>query len=185
DPNVYGQYTLQDAVYCHYGQDDYRVLEQRAAADGEAAMAAFAKARYESYAKYNAETFEAWHIRNADAVALSEPEQVYIDFEHQVATSQAPIFGLIAMIPCDQLWAWLATELQGQAGPANLYSFWIHENADWGGAYRLDNFVDAWVAAHSGACDPATALFVYRSCMTCEVNLFRYACGQKLLPMPG
>lgn len=134
DPNVYGQYMLQDAVYSHYGQDDYRVLEQRAAAEGEQEMAAFARARYEGYARYTAETFEAWHIRSVDAVALSQPEQVYVDLEHHVATARSPIFGLIAMIPCDQLWAWLATELRDQAGPGNLYSFWIRENADWGGS---------------------------------------------------
>lgn len=185
DPNIYGQYTLQDAIYCHYGQADYQALEQRATKAGETEIAAFAKARWQGYASYNARNFEAWHIRDVDGVALSEPERLYIDFEHEIATERAPIFGLLAMIPCDQLWPWLATQLKDRAGPGNLYSFWIQENGDWGGAYRLDNFVDAWVADHPGECEYEDALFVYRSCMTCEVNLFRYACGQELLPMPS
>ena len=36
-----------------------------------------------------------------------------------------------------------------------------------------------------GVYDWATAFFVDRSCMTCEVSFFRSACGQSLLPMPG
>jgi len=184
NPNNYGQYTVQDAVYSHHGQDDYQTLEGRASAEGHPELAAFAKARYESYVSYNAETFKAWHVKDADALALSEAAQHYVDFEHRIANEWEPIYGIIAMIPCDQLWAYLATELKNDAGSGNLYSFWINENADWGGAYRLDNFIDDWLAEHPDVYDWDSALFVFRSCMTCEANFFRSACGQKLLPMP-
>lgn len=184
DPNQYGQYTLQDAVYCLHAQDDYQTIENRAQADGHPQLAAFAKARYDSFTSYNKETFNDWHIADASAVSPSDAVQAYIDFEHRTANQRPPIYGLLCMIPCDQLWPWLATELESDAKPQNLYSFWITENADWGGAYRLDNFVDDWFAEYPKMFDWSSALHVYRSAMTCELNSFRSACGQSLAPMP-
>ncbi len=184
DPNNYGQYTLQDAVYCAHGQDDYKAIETRAQAAGYSQLGAFAKARFDSYATYDTETFKESHIADASAVAPGDAVQAYIDFEHRIANEWHPIYGLICMIPCDQLWPWLATELKSNAGSENLYSFWITENADWGGAYRLDNFVDDWFAEYQQFYDWDKALFVYQSCMTCELNSFKSACGQTLSPMP-
>lgn len=185
DPNRYGQYTVQDAVYCDRAEADYQTVEQRAKEAGEDDIAAFAKARHESYASYNLSTFAAWHIADPAAMKLSDAAEAYADFEHRVATEAAPIYGLIMMIPCNQLWAWLAGELRENAGPHNLYSFWIEGNDDWGGAYRLDNFIDAWAAAHPGQVDRRQALYTYRSAMTGELNFFRSACGQPLEPMPS
>ncbi|MEM8962616.1 MAG: TenA family transcriptional regulator [Acidobacteriota bacterium] len=185
DPNRYGHYTLQDAVYCHHAQDDCRTLAARATATGDASIAAFAKARYDSFVSYNRETFEAWHIADPKAVAPGDAAQAYIDFEHRTASESPPIHGLIAMIPCDQLWAWLATSLHDAATPTNLYRRWITDNADWHGAYRLDNFIDGWFAEHPESSDWDQALLVYRSAMTCEVNFFRSACGQALVAMPS
>ena len=184
DPHQFGQYTLQDAVYCYHAQEDYQTVVDRAVAAGEHDLAAFAEARYQSYGRYNSETFADWHIADPKAVALGKAAQAYVDFEHGIAESARPIYSVISMIPCNQLWAWLATQLEGAVGPSNLYSFWITEDDDWGGTYRLDNFVDAWLAGHPDAYDPEQALFVFRSCMVGELNFFRSACGQSLVPMP-
>lgn len=184
DPGSYGQYTVQDAAYCYNAQDDYRTMEARAKAARLPELAAFAQARYEGYQSYNTSFLGTWHIASGDAVVPGEAAQAYINFEHHVANDLEPIYGIIAMIPCDELWPWLATELQPDAIASNLYSFWISENDDWHGAFRLDNFVDAFFATHPETYDAAEALFVMRSCMTCEVNFFRSACGQPLLPMP-
>lgn len=185
DPNAYGQYTLQDAIYCHHAQDDYATLERRATAAGDADLAAFAKARGDSYRSYNATTFESWHIQDPSAVALSDAAQTYVDFEHHLAVDESPIYGVIGMVPCDQLWSWLATELAKVSTSPNLYDFWITDNNDWGGAYRLDNFIDGWFDDHPSMADRDKALFVFRSCMTCELNFFRSACGEALEPMPS
>ena len=89
------------------------------------------------------------------------------------------------MIPCDQLWPWLATQLKSKVSATNLYSFWITENNDWGGAYRLDNFIDAWFTQHPDIYSWDDALYIYQSCMTCELNFFKSAGGQSLSPMPN
>ena len=185
DPNRYGQYTVQDAAYCYGAAADYQTVETRARAAGFADLAAFAQARYVGYQSYNTSFLDTWHIARGDAVVPSEAVKAYIGFEHHVTNELPPIYGIIAMIPCDELWPWLATELTPFATPSNLYAFWITQNADWHGAYRLGNFVDAFFAAHPESYDHDTALHVMRSCMTCEVNFFRSACGQPLLPMPS
>ena len=86
------------------------------------------------------------------------------------------------------MWPWLATTLAAEKKaekiPPNIFDFWISDNAAWGGSYRLDNFIDAWFKAYPDVYDEALANFVMRSCMTCEVNFFRSACAQPLLPMP-
>ncbi len=125
---------------------------------------------------------EAWHLADISAVKPSLAVQRYIDHEHYVAESLSPIYGVVAMTPCDQLWAWLGTELAKDVRPGNLYDFWIEENNDWGGAYRLDNFIDGWFAAHPEIYDWDLALFAYRGSMLGEVNGFRAGMGQPLLP---
>lgn len=184
-PDAYGGYTVQDAAYCFNARADYETVERRATADGDAELADFAKARADSYASYNESFCKQWHLKGGDAVIPAAAAQTYIDFEHHVAHGLSPIYGVVAMIPCDELWSWLATELKPFAGDGNLYGFWIEDNDDWHGAYRLDNFIDDWFAAHPDVYDWDTALYVMRSCMTCEVNFFRSAGGQDLLPMPS
>ncbi len=184
-PDNYGQYTVQDAAYCYHALADYKAVENRSRAEGFPELAAFAQARYESYQSYNEQFLKTWHIASGDAVNPGQAVKAYIDFEHYVANKLPPIYGIIAMIPCDELWPWLATELQPYATANNLYSFWIKENDYWSGAYRLDNFIDSWFAAHPDVYKWDIALYVLQSCMTCEVNFFRSACGQALLPMPA
>lgn len=168
DPNDYGS----DAAYCYYAEGDYKRAE------------AFAKVRHTSYASYRKEAFDSWGLKRATALVPGPAVQGYIDTERAVATTAPPIYLMVAMIPCDQLWPWLAAELSSKASSTNLYSFWITGNASWHGAYVLDNFVDRWNGEHPGVLDAENALAVYRACMTGEVNCFRAATGQPLLPMP-
>ncbi len=184
DPNRYGRYNVQDGAYCHNAQEDYATIEARAQEAGFPQLAAFAQARYEGYLSYTDQVLEQWHIADAAAISVSEAVRTYIDFEHHVANQLRPIYGVVAMIPCDQLWPWLATELEPCISPHNVYSFWIRDNGGWSGSYRLDNFVDAWFAAYPEEFHRDQALWVYQSCMTCELNFFRSAGGQSLAPMP-
>jgi thiaminase/transcriptional activator TenA len=184
DPNAYGIYNVHDAAYCYYAEGDYKRAEQRAKKEGEDEIAAFAKVRHTSYATYRKEAFDSWGLKRATALVPGAAVQGYIDTERAVATTAPPIYLIVAMIPCDQLWPWLAGELSSKASPTNLYSFWITGNASWHGAYVLDNFVDRWNSEHPGVLDAEKALAIYRACMTGEVNCFRAATGQPLLPLP-
>lgn len=184
DPNAYGIYTVHDAAYCYQAENDYGTAETRARNEGQPELAELARLEREGYGVYRQQVFASWGVLDGAALDPGQAMRDYIDIERTIATQAPPIYLIVAMIPCDQLWAWLAEQLAAKSTPTNLYSFWITENAPWSGAYVLDNFVDFWNAEHPGALDDATALAVYRACMTCEVNAFRAATGQPLLPVP-
>jgi len=183
-PDKYGHYTIQDAAYCQHGEEDYRTIESRAKEMNEPTLAAFAEARYLSYASYTKSVLESWHLKDITSLTPGPAAQAYIDFERQTAQTLDPIYLIIAMIPCDQLWPWLAGEISSGNRPGNVYDFWITENNSWHGAYRLDNFINAWFAEHPDQYNEPLANWVFQSCMTGEANFFRGACAQPLLPMP-
>ena len=175
DPNAYGQYSVQDVVYCHNGVTDWQAVASRAQ---RPEVQAFAKARVLSWQKYAAETYGDWHISDPAAVSLSAAAQTYADFESKVAHTYDPLYAVVVMIPCDRLWHWLATQLKGKAATPNAYQFWIDGNsAGDNGAAKMEAVVDK----HAANIVQERALTVYRTAMLGEVNFFRSACGQKLL----
>lgn len=184
-PDQYGHYTIQDAAYCEHAQEDYQSAEKRAQGMNEPAFAAFAQARYKSYASYTKSVLESWHLNNIESLSPGPAAQAYIDFERHTAQNLDPIYLIIAMLPCDQLWPWLANEIAAGNRKGNVYDFWITENSSWHGAYRLDNFINAWFVQHPEQYNDATANRVMQSCLMGETNFFRGACGQSLLPMPS
>lgn len=181
-PDQYGHYTIQDVAYCQQAIAEYQAAEDRAA--NEPVLAAFAEARRKSYASYAAAVLKSWHLTNIGSLSPGPAAQAYIDFEHQTAESLDPIYLIIAMLPCDQLWPWLANEIADGNRDGNVYDFWITENNGWHGAYRLDNFINSWFAKHPEQYREATANWVMQSCVMGETNFFRSACGQALLPLP-
>lgn len=185
NPDQYGGYTIQDCAYCFNARKDYQTLIDRAVALKEEAMARFAQARQAGYKKYNKNYFQQWHLNNPDALTPGPAAESYIAFECWVIHNLPPIYGIIAMIPCEQLWSWLAKELEPDIKPGNVYDYWIQENSGKSGAYRLENFVNDWLAKHDSYYSPEWALYVFQSCMIGEVNFFRSGTGQPLLPMPA
>ena len=184
-PNFYGQYNVQDCAYCYNAEDVYLTIRANALNAGFPELAAFAEARYESYVKYTKEALKEWHISDPDAVVTSEAAQKYIDFERSVADEFHPIYGVIAMFPCYQLWPWLADKLNRCISPKNVYSFWIKDNAGWNSAYRMGNFINSWFASHPDLYYWESALYAFRGSMTGELNFFKSAGGQTLAPMPS
>ena len=178
DPNLYGQYSVQDVAYCHYGLDDWRCAAARAI---HPEMKHFAQARIKSWTTYAQETYKAWHIADPKAIRLSAAAQAYADFESEVARTYEPVYAAVVMTPCDRLWSWLAHELASAKMETNLYNFWIEENTDDSGALHLERFINA----NANSLDESKALAVFRRAMLGEVNFFRSACGQSPLSMSG
>lgn len=174
-PCNYGQYTVQDAAYCVRAEQDYRLVEARAKKHHEDVLAAFAQARYESYLSYTDSIMKAWHIKDILAINSNDAVKAYVAHEHYVAEFMEPIYGVVAMIPCDRLWSWLAETLSPDNVPNNLYDFWISDNQGWSGTYRLENFVNSWFAAHPKQYEWESALKAYRGSMLGEVGDFRAA----------
>ncbi len=174
DPNYYGQYSVQDVSYCYHGLDDWRTAAARAT---HPKVKAFAEVRVKSWSKYVQETYSAWHIQDPSAVALSAATKAYVEVESDVAQNFESIYTVVIMTPCDRLWSWLAKQLETNAVPTNLYSFWVKENLNDSGALHLENTIDA----NASLLDEEKALKIFRRAMLGEVNCFRSACGQEPL----
>ncbi len=171
-PDYYGQYSVQDVSYCHHGLEDWQAAAARAS---HPEVKAFAEARVTTWTKYAQDTYGAWHIQDPSAVKLCAAAQAYADFESDVARNFEPAYAIVVMTPCDQLWAWLARQLEPEASPTNVYGFWIKENLDDSGALHLEQAIDA----NADLLDETKALAVFRRAMLGEVDFFRSACGQR------
>ncbi len=143
-PVSYGQYTVQDAVYCDSVIKDYVAARDRAETIGLHDLALFLEAQRASYASYTSQMMVAWHLRDATCIYPGTEMGNYIAHEHRITQLYHPIYTIVSMIPCSMLWAWLANNLQSTIKPTSIYRFWVTENQSWHGAYALANFVDEW-----------------------------------------
>jgi thiaminase/transcriptional activator TenA len=169
DPVTYGGFNVSDAYYCFHGADDYQTAVAKADSPG---LKAFLQKKYEGYEKYNATFPEIWHIKDADGIVPSEVCKAYSEFESSVAQQQDAIYTLIAMIPCEYLWAWLGEQLS-PAADNNLYKPWIDGNNDPSGAYAMGNFIDAY--QKTLPIDEELATFVYTQAIKFEYQNFETA----------
>lgn len=176
DPGAYGGYSVQDYKYCSDALKDYRKAHSIAKKLGGSydIMASFIHAKIESYKHYNESVSKQWHLRGASSISLSPPFNSYAESEAGLVSSDTLIYFIVAMIPCEQLWAWLADQLQPSIQPGNVYGFWVNDNLSWHGAYLLDNFVNTWVS-DGGSYDPQVALTAYQASLNGEFQCFSNA----------
>ncbi|XP_062517571.1 uncharacterized protein LOC134192828 [Corticium candelabrum] len=132
DPTVYGGYTVQDAAYVYNGQrwaDLFVELNKKAAGKkGLCDLANFAQHEAKSWRSFAQQLLKDWHISEPSAVVLNKAAKDYQKFKEDVFTSYPPYYMIIALLPCDRLWAWLAKTLEPFATKPNLYAFWITGN---------------------------------------------------------
>lgn len=168
DPVRYGSFNVNDAYYCFNGVSDYRTAAQRAVDKG---LKRFIEAKYESYQKYNEAFTQIWHVKDASSIIPSHVCQEYSDFETHIASKEDPIYCLVAMLPCEYLWAWLGERLSPPK-PENLYAPWVKENNDPSGAYAMGNFLDYYQKLNPGAIDSEKAITIYIEAMNHELKNF-------------
>ncbi|MFY0629470.1 MAG: hypothetical protein JXR05_03755 [Flavobacteriaceae bacterium] len=169
DPVIYGGFNVSDAYYCFNGAQDYLVAASNAT---DPTLKAFLNKKYLSYQKYN-ETFPTvWHIKDAYGIVPSEACKNYAEFESNVASHEESIYTLIAMLPCEYLWAWLGEQLSPPAD-GNLYAPWITGNNDPSGAYAMGNYIDLYQKSHF--IDEDKAIQLYTKAMNHELQNFATA----------
>lgn len=171
DPVRYGGFNINDAYYCFHGAADYRIAVQRA---DDATLRQFLIAKYDSYQNYNATFPQIWRVQDAQSIVPFDVCLRYSEFETTVASQAEPIYCLIAMLPCEYLWAWLGAQLSPPR-PQNLYAPWVTGNNDPGGAYAIGNFLETYQQAHPGAIDQGMALNLYTEAMIFEQQGFAAA----------
>ncbi|XP_038050170.1 uncharacterized protein LOC119723538 [Patiria miniata] len=168
DPTDYGGYTVQDAVYCFNATSYYGIAYEKCK---ESTLREFIQGRIKSYAGYTEEMFKQWYIKDPRGIAMGTAAASYSSFEKGVATNSQAIYLLIAMLPCEQLWGWLAEQIQPGINDTNVYSFWIEDNL--GGSHKLANFINEHTESYGVR--PEVAKGIYKTAMQCEVEFFRSA----------
>ena len=153
DPVTYGRYCVSDAYYCYHGADDYGAAAERATNPTAQAFLALEQKHYNSY---NATFPGQWRIKDAQSLLPLPQTLAYTEFESNCATHKNPLYTIIAMLPCEYLWAWLAAQLKPYEDN-NPYGFWIKANDYPDGAYAMGNFLQQFISD----IDPATAIQIY------------------------
>jgi len=176
DPVKYGAFNVSDAFYCFNGAQDYLAAESRAS---DVILRTFLYEKYKNYQKYNEEFPNTWHIRDARGVVPLEVCKEYSAFERNIASHEEPIYILVAMLPCEYLWYWLAHELFPPTS-GNLYAPWINDNNYPDGAYAMGNFLNDYQMAHPDKIDENKAIQIYRQAMMYEQKNFSAATGSQL-----
>lgn len=130
-----------------------------------------------SYERYSAELFDTWNINDPSGIKSASAVQEYISWElHVVLNFTDPIYLLIAMLPCERLWAYLGDRLSNDPNlkcDGNLYQFWIDGNCSSSGAEKMESFLEV----HRSRIDLTVAHNVYNYSMECELNFFLAATG--------
>lgn len=173
NPNFYGKYTLQDAVYCYHATRNLRTLLKKVTLDE---YKNFLKTRIDSFEKYTNEMFEDWQIENPDGIRLGEAARDYIQMQEKIADSNLNfIYSLIAMLPCEMLWPWLAQSIDN-GDKNNLYYSWIEGNKYSGRS--LEKFINQ---LDETALDMNLVGRIFSGGILCEFNFFSSPCkGQSV-----
>lgn len=179
DPTQFGAYNVADAYYCYHGAEDYASAAARAQAGS--LVAKLLEKKRDSYLEYNASFPSTWNLASAQSISPPVAVRIYVEFESTVTTQLAPIYCLVAMLPCEYLWYWLAHQM-APAQTGNLYAAWITDNDAPGGAYAMGNFLDAYQREHPQELDTDRALWLYRFGSYCEYAGFAAGTGADTQP---
>lgn len=173
-PDNYGALTVLDAYYCYNGATSFQIALQNTDEKAEPQLAALLKKLTESYEAYNKTFLDVWHLLNADCVVPTETCKNYAHHERIVANYYAPIYTLVAMLPCYYLWYWLSDQIYSFR-ENNLYGYWIEGCHSSSSAYTIGNFIDEWMRAGKPFSEDAAMRF-YADSMKYEFGNFDEAC---------
>lgn len=180
-PLDYGCLTVQDAYYCYRAQDALQTLLGRIDARTQPELYDFVEAKIRVYDDYNRTFIEDWHIRNAEGVIPTKTMWLYADHEGRVARYEDPIYTLVAYLPCNHLWPWLARRLMmSPRYRPGVYRDWFEgiyqgERESFGDAWLMGSFIEEW-KDNGKPFDEDLAHNIYRTSMDFELKLFSEAC---------
>ncbi|MEI2387644.1 hypothetical protein [Breoghania sp. JC706] len=174
DPNSYGAYNVADAYYCDNGAEDYGTAAGRA--DGFPVLREFLLYKKQRYEKYNDSFSQTWHLKGTDGIAPPKAVSIYVRYEEIVTSLLTPAYCLVAMLPCEYLWYWLAHEM-GTPKSGNLYASWITGNDYPDGAYAMGNVLDTYQKEYPHLVETDQAVWLYQFATYCEYADFASGTG--------
>lgn len=165
DPVKFGQYVVQDAVYCYKSKVDIDVVASRTTGS----LRDFFLEESADYEEYYKGMFEAWSIGEPKGIHLNPTCQAYADLIAKIAVDRDPVYSIVAGIPCVRLWPWIGQKFKQSGKSSGLYQKWVDENFDPTGTDYLK--WEAYVN-NSTDIDVATAKKIYYKCMKGELGFF-------------
>jgi len=182
DPNFYGQYVVEDAVYIMLCVETFEYLAAKYKDDASEVgqeLFDFFSGRAKSYKSYGQQMTKDWHIGDIAAIDLGIEAVRYSGFQRILAESELPVGYVIAsLVPCERLWPELSKQMASKPTPNNLYQFWIKDNASNSGKLaKMLNHLYIEPIKH-GKLVKQKLFDVYSYAMSCEMNFFRSGCGQ-------
>lgn len=163
DPVKFGQYVVQDAVYCYHAKEALDVMTGRTRNEN---FVFFAE-ESASYRSYYEAMFKDWSIGEPDGIHLNSAAAEYVDRLRQVAKSDRmnPVYYFIASLPCLRLWPWIGGNIENGKN-SGVYKTWVEEN------FTGDGFKEWEALVNESHANYAIAETIYRNSMTCEKNFF-------------
>jgi len=175
---TFGRSMVNDAHYCYRGENDYSIAAKRDNIYDDETLRAYLQQKADSYARYNEEFRQTWHLKGVSAIDPNEITREYADYELKVVTTERQIYTLVVNLPCHYLWTWIGQQLDEDPDKTehNLYDFWIQGNKDPGSAYKIGNFINYYIEKHPDAIDEDKAMEIYTKAMIYEHLNFQANC---------
>ncbi|XP_038068553.1 uncharacterized protein LOC119737947 [Patiria miniata] len=169
DPRHFGSFFVQDAVFCFHVVQHLKIALQKYPSDST--LTAVLQEQIRTNEKYTRDLFQQWHIANPNGILLGKAAEEYVKFEREVAEDMSPLYLLIAMLPCEKLWSWLAMELQYEISATNVYRFWVDDHVS------IDPVLATFIDENAGRynVDLDTAMFIYQKALYWEGEFFESA----------
>lgn len=174
-PSNFGILTVLDAYYCYRAQATLDSLLCVIDHEKDKDLYLLSRDLDEGYIEYNKTFFDQWHIRTSDSVNPTAAFEEYAEHEHNVMCSYAPIYTLVALLPCYYLWYWFSDKmLKNGMEDTNLYKPWVNDCHSADSAYTVGNFIDQW-QKQGKPFDESLASQIYKKSMQCERAVFTQA----------
>lgn len=164
-PMHYARYMIQDAIFCHNVTQNLQTL---LAKHQHPDYQLFLESRIAAFEKYTFTMFTEWRILQPNGINLSKEAINYINFQKKICHELNFFIALIAMLPCEMLWPWLAHQIDN-GDKNNLYYFWIESNKSKGKS--LQSFIDN----NSTHVDVILAKKIFHTSLMNELSFFRSA----------
>lgn len=179
NPQDFGCLTVQDAYYCYRAAETLTSLLCKIDKDKDPELYDLANSKCVGYIEYNTTFFKDWHLSTSSCITPTENFRSYAEHEHNVMCAYAPIYTLVAMLPCYYLWPWFGKQIkQSSDYKPGVYESWF--DGCWDGdtyfdsAYDVGNFIEEW-KNKGKEFDEKTAMEIYKTSMNHELAVFNDA----------
>lgn len=171
-PDYYGIMTVQDSYYCYMAVDTLKMVLDKSATDKD--LHTLVEKIYNEYVIYNQDFAEKWRIEDTSSIKPIDVIKNYADYEREVAQTEAPLYALVAMLPCFYLWYWFSDQMLSQGvAEDNLYLEWIKSCYNYSSAKAVDDFITKW-RGQGKEFDVTKAKEIFKTSMVHELNVFSY-----------